>query len=267
MHPALLFAPHVNNSPVNYIDPTGHFSEDAIYSYLYEQCLGDSNEEDAKQAKRAAKCASSMMATWKADTDWWDMITTAEAEDTLFGIYDSSWKTMSSDHGHVFLFTFEGEGQDVLRGISPSSSYPSPFNSYEMPTLEEVRKGSQTRTRLGSFGYGQGSETLFYTWMGFIRNINTWPAFYIRSGYSFNQNSWKPATSRVIDGYAGIATGLVFQSKAATIILGLVGMVGTPTLSDALDMEPGDVNVTVGPIYFNFQGIPGGGWTLEKVAP
>lgn len=50
MHPALLFAPHVNNSPINYVDPSGHLpclddgycgnpSDDAYQIHIYSNAI------------------------------------------------------------------------------------------------------------------------------------------------------------------------------------------------------------------------------------
>ncbi len=67
------------NNPIAYVDPTGHFTRDAIYNYLLEYFKGDERQ------------ATSMIEMWEQDTDLWDMISTAQAGDTLFGYFEDSF--------------------------------------------------------------------------------------------------------------------------------------------------------------------------------
>jgi RHS repeat-associated protein len=83
---------YVLNNPIVLVDPTGHFSEAAIFEYLYNM-YGDD--------------WYSVYQAWQADTEWWELITTASAGDTIF--------TSANTHG--IYYHFIGEGQDLLTGV------------------------------------------------------------------------------------------------------------------------------------------------------
>ena len=63
---------YTNNAPINYVDPSGHFTEEAIWNYAFEECDGD------------YQCATDLYGTWKADEDWWNMMLGAQPGDVLF---------------------------------------------------------------------------------------------------------------------------------------------------------------------------------------
>jgi RHS repeat-associated protein len=80
---------YVLNSPLVYVDPTGHFEDDAIKDYL-RQKYGDGWLE--------------IWETWTADEDWMNMLHAAEGGDVL--AYLSA--------GDPVYFRFAGEGQVLL---------------------------------------------------------------------------------------------------------------------------------------------------------
>jgi RHS repeat-associated protein len=86
---------YVNNRPLNFTDPTGHFEDDALRAYL-KRTYGDKWEDYWK--------------SWAADDDWMSLLHAAQAGDVLSKIDGSN----GSDIQH---FQFLGHEQDVLTGI------------------------------------------------------------------------------------------------------------------------------------------------------
>ncbi|GAB4262566.1 MAG: hypothetical protein Kow0080_00020 [Candidatus Promineifilaceae bacterium] len=89
------------NSPIMFIDPSGHFSEEAIMQHISDICGG------------WADCIDETGAAWQQDTEWWAMLLAAEAGDVLYGTYDP--------YGGIavgsFYYTFMGSGRERLDGI------------------------------------------------------------------------------------------------------------------------------------------------------
>jgi hypothetical protein len=64
---------YVENRPVALVDPTGHFSESAIWEYIYDDvCYSDLD------------CTHNTLDTWKQDSEWWGMLSLAQAGDVIF---------------------------------------------------------------------------------------------------------------------------------------------------------------------------------------
>ncbi len=95
---------YVLNNPLRYTDPTGMFSENAVYSYILNGECGGSSE-----------CAYNMYAQWQSNAEWWQMLMTAQAGDVLFGSFN-----IGGHPAEEFAFSFGGSGADVLAGIYSS---------------------------------------------------------------------------------------------------------------------------------------------------
>ena len=84
---------YVENRPLNFSDPTGHFSEGAIWEHIYNDvCYSD------------MQCTYGTLEMWKNDNEWWHMLSFAEAGDVIF----------ASGGRH---FAFMGNGSNLLEGI------------------------------------------------------------------------------------------------------------------------------------------------------
>jgi hypothetical protein len=194
---------------------------------------------------KAAKCASSMIATWEADTEWWDMITAAQAGDVLFGTVSSpGWETAS------FAFTFTGNGDSELTGISGDPT-TNPV------TLTDIQSGHKE----GCYAGGYPCFSRDYSWIGITRfgklDKPTFP--YLKPGYKVDDLG-APGTKGEIQG------GIIVVSAAAGYFAcqpfgGPVGGIGCAVVTgalgalvaDGLDLEVTDHAYQVGPIYFNYQ--------------
>lgn len=101
---------YVNNSPLMYTDPSGHFTEDAISDYLMGYF-----EDDKEAALRT-------LALWKMDEDWWEMISAAQGGDELTGYFWKTWGDNPSrpcgGDSKYFTAKFIGIGVDFLAGTS-----------------------------------------------------------------------------------------------------------------------------------------------------
>jgi RHS repeat-associated protein len=118
---------YANNSPLNYIDTSGHFSRKAIWDYLLDYYDGDK------------VAATNAFTTWKSDNDWWDMITAAQPGNVLFG---ESTTTCTGCQGtpSTFTTTFTGSGSGddaTLTGISTTASDPFGIS------LNDIQSGSK----------------------------------------------------------------------------------------------------------------------------
>jgi RHS repeat-associated protein len=235
---------YVNNSPVNYVDTTGHFTEDAIKEYLLGYCHG-------YQA-----CADKLLAQWKDDADWWNMLLDAVEGDVLYG----------TAGGGTFTATFTGEGNTSLTGINFSTTLTGVSSTNT--TLFNIQAGSTVRV-----GARASRSNVNITWMGFFRpEENSVPTkWHIRPGYGdepYKEETpgWaRWVTDLLVGGTLGmpcVGTSVGFWACAA-----LAG--GITDLSiDGLDLEDGDYKFIVGPLYFNFNVAIGGGstsYTLEHI--
>jgi hypothetical protein len=236
---------YVNNAPVMYVDPSGHFTETAIYNYLYGQCLGGGDKNDDKVNARAEKCANSTMQTWQADEEWWNMISVAEEGDVLFGSFGGG--------NTVFSVTFTGSGNESLTGIDTSDIANDLSESYaddlKSVNLIDIQDGQKSTRRSD----GGGSNLWLFNWAGFYRTGEDGkPSFYVRPGKEFQQVQWDPRASRWVDAAAGLGIGGLSGRPVWALITFIAGG-ALPSVSDVLNMESTDRNVQIGPVQFNFQ--------------
>ena len=148
------------NNPVAYIDPTGHFTEQAIYNYLLELY------EDKAQ---------SILDTWKADKDWWAMLSEAQAGDVLYGGFaDYTPGPLFLQPGRGFLLQFLGSGVDKLEGVIAASTDDFKRQWF---SLNDIRRGYTYQSCEGCF--------TAINWVGLLRGIapGSTPTFWERPGY------------------------------------------------------------------------------------
>lgn len=137
---------YVENRPIAFVDPTGHFSESAIYGYLY-----------AHECNLSHECASQLFQTWQSDEEWWAMLLEAEAGDVLFGSFSAG-----PNQGFVH-FRFNGSGRDVLTGITYSDAKGDHvFNNFWGVNLRDIRGGETSKLYHGS--------PLSFNWGGLFRH-------------------------------------------------------------------------------------------------
>jgi len=117
---------YVNNSPLNYVDPTGHFSEDEIEKYL--------RQNYGKNWKK-------YWDAWQSDDLFWGMLLDAEIGDDLhapttlldegeFVSCENSSFCFESESGND-LYEYQGQGPYILeRNGLPvhTSKFTSPFD-------------------------------------------------------------------------------------------------------------------------------------------
>jgi hypothetical protein len=113
------------------VDPTGHFSEGAIWNHIYSDiCASD------------MACTYNTLSSWQQDAEWWDMLLAAEAGDVLFvsggrhfrflgdgrvrldgivysefdGAYNAVWQTNDGFFNMTLQDLFSGTDQNVWGG-------------------------------------------------------------------------------------------------------------------------------------------------------
>ncbi len=98
---------YVENNPLRYTDPSGHFTEDAIRQYLLAY-YGDEG------------LALRTLQLWKQDREWWEMIRLAEGGDHLLGyqwFISGNPSRPTGGDSKQFNVAFIGMGQDNLAGL------------------------------------------------------------------------------------------------------------------------------------------------------
>jgi hypothetical protein len=224
------------NNPIRFIDPTGHFTEAAIWRYLVQQ-YGDS--------------AYRYWVRWKNDEEWWDMLRNAKAGDILF----VGPGNVTNDN--IFL-TFQGEGDTILEGVVRTDGNGNPITDCDWTCeieLSNIQQGIAIKRGENDFGRWQIDKEII--WGGFIRYQNGTPSFYTRSKF----NKIDKTTPKGVRDLMGFTIGIVEGSLSyigglsgikAMIFGGLAKQATSGFLLDILDMEDGDVRVRIGPFYFNF---------------
>jgi hypothetical protein len=248
---------YVNNSPLNYIDPTGHFTQEAIENYLKDTYQDDWDK---------------YLKWWKDDTAWWNMLREAKHGDLLLG--SSNFGGTASEAIYQFWGHTNPDGTDFMGGLVPFRKPPCPTRTCgAATTLGEIQAGISKDAK-----YVLG-------WYGLIRQSTGQPEILLRSD---SYTSWTKSTP-----HGGWQSGARFMAGAAEA--GAVGLIGgylgntiagagffagdvaaqaagfsfTGVAVDALDIAPGDVQVHIQSkdikIYLNFnQADERYGWVLES---
>ena len=242
---------YVRSNPLKFTDPTGHFTESAIYDYIMGTCTLHTSQE-------CEEWANGVYASWQADEEWWDMMRNAQAGDVLFGTRGKGTeacgvrKSQRNPNCQNFKLAFTGEGQTKLTGITTL------HGNNPGASLQDIQSGNN-----------------YYDWIGFVRGgifDHRAPRFYVRSGYIFRQTITSPLiVGGVTMVFTGLTTALGFMfpasnlGKVAGFFFGLgTGTMGSNWILDLADLEEGDVQVQIGPVTFNFQALPyNGGWQYE----
>ena len=91
------------NNPLKYIDPSGHFTEEAITDYITNSVCGGQSE---------TACTQDTLDQWKSDEEWWNMLLLAEAGDIIFGNSHPVCGALGGTYGcsRNFYAAFQGEG-------------------------------------------------------------------------------------------------------------------------------------------------------------
>ena len=94
------------------------FSEEAIWNYIFNnECNGN------------ITCASRMYSSWQNDTQWWEGLLSASANDILMTVNPFAEEPTMS------FFSFQGEGQDLLTGMAPTNN---PFAIEDASVLQQL---------------------------------------------------------------------------------------------------------------------------------
>ncbi len=127
-------------NPLRFVDPTGHFTDDAITTYLKEQ-YGDDWERHWK--------------TWQADDAWMKLLHGAQGNDVLYRA-----SVDSSGNPKMDYFKFAGSGHDVLSGASQLMG--KDWSNSKSVSLQDVYSSR-----------GQGMGGIHYESNGDIVNLGT----------------------------------------------------------------------------------------------
>lgn len=156
---------YVYNDAINLIDPTGHFTEDAVKSYLQETYPDD---------------WQTYLDAWMSNSDWWSMLMAAEANDILFGIFDPYGGVPSG-----FYFQFKGSGKERLDGLSfmsaESSALPPWIGgslNWQSVNLSLLFSGKRF---YGTSYASSGQHTIRLSWAGVMEGSSGSPV-YLREG-------------------------------------------------------------------------------------
>jgi len=136
---------YVQNNPLRYTDPSGRFSEEAIWNYLLEQ-----------YGERRARI---LLQRWRANDDWWAMLRQAGAGDILYGqgwLYPRDGGLPSGAFSAAYQF--EGRGQSRLEGITPSEDTAA-IPGFGNASLERIRSGR----------WDTASDRVVVNWRGVVR--------------------------------------------------------------------------------------------------
>jgi hypothetical protein len=148
---------YVLNNPIVLVDPTGHFSEGAIWGHIYSDiCATD------------LTCTYDTLASWQQDTEWWEMLLAAEAGDILFGSY-GLWSQIKDG---AFAFVFMGSGTTLLSGIGMSDMFGNGANTM-LPNAGAVNLQMifQGRYTVGNQYMLNHEQVIRLTWGGTVREL------------------------------------------------------------------------------------------------
>ena len=243
---------YVGNSPIRYIDPSGHFTEAAIKKYLKEYCNGHSD------------CVDDMLADWKADEEWWDMLNEAQAGDVLFGL----WQHEGEGVSHSFYYVFDGIGKTDLYGISVSGTATDTQVIPTNQSLDDIQRGIGTASTVISAS-GYYGTTISFKWIGIARpgqRPNDFP--YLRPGSEIIEYGGPSSATTFLGKWViGFIPGFVLcgGSGIGAAECGVGTTIFGDSVNDAFDIEQQDYALSVDGVYFNFQvsNNPNHEWSIE----
>lgn len=251
-----------------YVDPTGHFSTEAIYDYILNGECG-----------RDSVCADKMYESWQGDEEWWNMLLYAQEGDVLIAagrVRAAGWTGL--------FYTFLGEGNDLLTGIMRSdphgNAYSAPdavynTNYFDTARLNHIFAGT---IRL-SHPHGDHFHTdrISYVWGDvLVWNEASHPMLLLGNGYAGAVTDGQRTLSAVFFNAAGLASYALptgWAEKVGTkIAFAAYGTVGANLLhSLALNQTgslPGDVRFEISRNNRHWQLIahydPANGWHIRR---
>ena len=129
---------YVYNSPIGNFDPTGHFTDDALYEYLLKL-----NKGDEEQAGRT-------LALWKVNKNWMGLLHDAEGGASLDEmIGDMLLVSSNGENGNMSVTGTQmyGVGQDYLEGLSGGNNLVDLFYGMEGAGTVRPNLGSESEIR------------------------------------------------------------------------------------------------------------------------
>ncbi len=206
-----------------------------------------------------------MLQRWQANDEWWSMLREAEAGDILYG---QGWLSPNGDGipagAFPVAYQFDGSGQSRLNGITPGEQTAS-IPGFQKATLDDVRTGR----------WNTPTDQVLMDWRGVVR-LGDDPVTTAQMVYSRYQGtlSAHPVSRWISQSAHEIAFYLSHKFWSAVSLLPFPGLSWAISrfrlksqtanaLVDQLDLETGDVHITVGPVEFNAQPGPDGGYGLE----
>jgi RHS repeat-associated protein len=218
------------NSPLRFIDPTGHFTDEAIEEYLQD------NFEDWE----------SILFQWKNDEVWWAMITQAEAGDLLVA-------SIATVGGGGFFY-FLGEGQESLAGIvfvndpniaaSNDSSLARYFQGISLQNFFTGYFEKQTTIDLGIWGALNSYSSSSVNWIGIIKNVGTPDIRFLARG----RNASFSVTDQFRD-YVSYGASAIFNSMSAA-----AASAGYPQLAGLISLGSTTGSTDVANAYIDYHG-------------
>jgi RHS repeat-associated protein len=210
---------YVSNNPLKYVDPTGHFEDDAIKDYLRKK-YGDGWED--------------IWNSWTADEEWMKMLHIAEGGDVLTFLSNES----------VFYFRFAGEGQTLLEDVIMSNNIVGSedigiFHLWQIYDLMQDYPGS-------------------FHEVGLFRTVGehvTSP--YVHPGVQVDVKTYTVWESALLQFTYGLPIGIVFLPTPPLIGLiggGLASTFGATYMAEKIGGKEGDdgifISLTVSGSYF-----------------
>ncbi|MFZ5821554.1 MAG: RHS repeat-associated core domain-containing protein, partial [Chloroflexota bacterium] len=246
---------YVNNSPVYYIDPTGHFTQNAIENYIIREC--SAGHDIQQDEEKIFQCYDKTLSTWQADKEWWAMLRHARTGDVLVGSH-REFITKGGYGGLTgpFLATFTGISDTFLSGLDTDSS------------LFDIQSGFQYAFR-DPDGRAMGIELKWYgTYRPLSSGLPDPYGWFIRSGYEKTEGGPSGVLAFATDQSVSIGVGVILGGACAKVgfmgglggallagaACGLAGAGASYLVLDVLDMQDTDYHYKIGPVYINFQG-------------
>lgn len=230
---------YVHNNPIRFNDPSGHFSEDAIWNYIHEhECASDPN------------CTEQTYGMWQANTEWWEMLRAAQAGDVfVYGKYNPRAFGLKTKVSYQRYATFTGDGDDVLTGLWRSDVYGNIHSNSTELSFDTFFREEYRSVVNGQ--YVQTNENNKPFWVGFIRWDNKRPSFGVRAGMEFTHEQLHPAAAaaqHIIWFGTGYMYGGSLLSATGFEIFNVPLMVQSAT-----GTLPTDVTVNMGPLDIAFR--------------